>query len=295
MRTTGERPPLFCVHGGAGTVLFYHDLADALGDDQPVYAFQAAGLYGGQRPQRTVHEMAASYLEQLLQARPQGPYVLGGYCFGGMVAFEMARRLRLQGAEVPLVVMLNAPSAGYNRRFRPYFDEQGAMFDSDGRLRADLTPRDASMSTSVRRHASSGSAGQRARRLAAAGVRRARVLARARARKLRFETYLRLRKSLPDDLREATAFQLIAARAQSAYEPDVLDVPIIVFRSHGLFYEDDLGWGPHSSVGVEGVEVPGEQRIPRDLMSPPQVRHVAERVLRSLDHGSPLTAQEAVA
>src|SRR5439155_3483159 len=117
MRTAGGNPPLFCVHGGAGTVLFYHDLVGALGPEQPVYAFQAAGLYGGQAPDQDVETMAASYLEQLRQARPEGPYVLAGYCFGGMVAFEMARRLRDQGSEVPLVVMFNAPSAAYNRRY----------------------------------------------------------------------------------------------------------------------------------------------------------------------------------
>src|SRR6202034_4037037 len=58
----GSRPPLFCVHGGAGTVLLYRELADALGPEQPVYAFQAAGLYGGEAPHQTVREMAKSYL-----------------------------------------------------------------------------------------------------------------------------------------------------------------------------------------------------------------------------------------
>ncbi len=295
MRTSGARPPLFCVHGGAGTVLFYHDLVRALGPDQPVYAFQAAGLYGGQAPHQAVEEMAASYLEQLLRVRPEGPYALAGYCFGGMVAFELARRLRARGAEVPLVVMLNAPSAGYNRRFRPYFDERGAILDAEGRLRADLAPRDGSLGASLRRHSSDGSALERVGRLAAAAGRRARVSARARARALRFDAYLRLRAPLPDDLREASAFQLIAARAQRAYEPAAIDARILVFRSRGLYHEEDLGWGPHSALGVEGVEIPGEHLTPRDMMSAPSVLFVAERLDAALDGRSTGAAVEAAA
>lgn len=295
MRTSGTRPPLFCVHGGAGTVLFYHDLVEALGPEQPVYAFQAAGLYGGQAPHQSVEEMATSYLEQLLQARPEGPYVLGGYCFGGMVAFEMARRLRAQGAEVPAVVMFNAPSASYNRRYLPYFDKQGAIVDGEGVLRADLAPRDASLSASLRRHLSGGSPLQRAGRLAAAAGRRVRARSFSRARALRFDAYLWLRRALPDDMREATAFQRIANRAQRAYEPTVLDVPILVFRSQGLYYEEDLGWGQHTALGVQGLEVPGEHLTPRDLMSAPRVLFVAQQLVAALEGESRRAAVEAVA
>jgi amino acid adenylation domain-containing protein len=283
MRTGGERTPLFCVHGGAGTVLFYRELVEALGEDQPVYALQAAGLYGDEPPQRSVEAMAAAYLEQLREASPQGPYLIGGYCYGGMVAFEIARRLRAEGAEVEAVVMFNAPSAGYNRRYHPYFDEQGAMVDGEGRLRADLVPRDGSIGASLRRHLGDESASSRARALAAAAARRVRVNARARARRVRFAAYLRLGRPLPDDLREATAFQLIAARAQRSYEPATLDSRIVVFRSPGLYYEDDLGWGPHTTRGVESFEAPGEHRTPRDLMSEPSVSYVAERLRASVD------------
>ena len=70
MQTAGDRTPLFLVHGGAGTVLLYRDLVDDLGEDQPTYALQAAGLYGDQAPQQSVEDMAASYVEQLRQVAP---------------------------------------------------------------------------------------------------------------------------------------------------------------------------------------------------------------------------------
>ena len=295
MRATGERPALFCVHGGAGTVLFYHELVDSLGEDQPVFALQAAGLYGDRAPQLSVEDMAAGYVEQIRQARPEGPYALAGYCFGGMVAFEMARRLRAEGAEVSMVIMLNAPSAGYNRRFHPYFDQQGAMVQSDGSLRPDLVSSDGSIGASLRRHASSGRLPGRALALIAAGWRRAKVSAHGKGRRLRVAAYLRLRRPLPDDLREAVAFQQIAARAQTAYEPSTIDTRIVVFRSQGLYYEDDLGWGPHSALPVDAFEVPGEQLTPRDLMSEPSVSFVAEHVLDAIAGRRPESARGAAA
>jgi thioesterase domain-containing protein len=62
-----------------------------------------------------LEEMARSYLEAVKARQPDGPYYLGGYCFGGNVAYEMARQLRMQGQEVALVVLIDsAPAnAGY--------------------------------------------------------------------------------------------------------------------------------------------------------------------------------------
>ena len=54
IQTGGTRPPLFCLHAGAGTILFYRPLASALGPDQPVYALQAQGLYDGEKPHASV-------------------------------------------------------------------------------------------------------------------------------------------------------------------------------------------------------------------------------------------------
>jgi thioesterase domain-containing protein len=106
LRNGGGRP-LFLVHPVGGNVLCYADLARRL--DTPVYGLQAAGLAGG-RPHETVEEMAACYLEALRRVAPAGPYRLGGWSFGGLVAFEMASRLRAAGEEVELLVLLDTPS-----------------------------------------------------------------------------------------------------------------------------------------------------------------------------------------
>jgi thioesterase domain-containing protein len=104
----GSRPPLFLVHGAGGGMLWgYSNLARHLGSDQPVYCFHSRGLDGLQE-HSSIDEMARQYVSDLRAFSPTGPYRLGGYCFGGEVAFEMAQQLEAQGARVELLVFFNA-------------------------------------------------------------------------------------------------------------------------------------------------------------------------------------------
>ncbi len=104
----GTRTPLFCVHALGGEVLYYYRLARELGTDQPVYGLQARPLDGqAEAPQVTSEEMAAEYLDAVRSLQPAGPYLLAGYSFGGIVAFEMARQLTSAGEEVALLALLD--------------------------------------------------------------------------------------------------------------------------------------------------------------------------------------------
>ncbi|MFI7236068.1 amino acid adenylation domain-containing protein [Streptomyces cyaneofuscatus] len=105
IRPQGTRPPLFMVHPMGGTVLCYVAFARHFPADRPLYAFQAAGADPGTTPLRTVEDLADSYLAALRTVRPHGPYTVGGWSFGGFVAFEIARRLRAQGERVTLLVV----------------------------------------------------------------------------------------------------------------------------------------------------------------------------------------------
>jgi amino acid adenylation domain-containing protein len=104
----GALPPIFVVHPAGGTVFKYADLARHLGPDRPVYGIQAAGVTDGAEPLRTVDLMAQRYLEEVLRLQPQGPYYLAGWSAGGVVAMEMAHRLRAAGHEVALVGLLDS-------------------------------------------------------------------------------------------------------------------------------------------------------------------------------------------
>ncbi|MBV9108446.1 MAG: amino acid adenylation domain-containing protein, partial [Gemmatimonadetes bacterium] len=103
----GARPPIFCVHPAGGTVFRYEDLSRHLGADQPFYGLQARGVSDAADPLTSVEEMADLYLGAIRDAFPQGPYVLAGWSAGGVIAYEMARRLRAGGEEVPFVVLLD--------------------------------------------------------------------------------------------------------------------------------------------------------------------------------------------
>lgn len=100
-------PPFFCIHGAGGNVLNFQSLMQHIGQDIPFFGLQARGVDGKHPPHKTLEEMAASYLEGIKQVRPHGPYILGGYSGGGVVALEIAKRLRELGDEVPLIIFLD--------------------------------------------------------------------------------------------------------------------------------------------------------------------------------------------
>ncbi len=106
---SGTRSPFFLVAGMFGNILNLRHLGRLLGADREVYGVQARGLYGDEKPHRTIEEMAEAYLAEIRQVVPDGPYFLGGYSGGGLVAFEMAKRLRAEGKEVPVLVLLDTP------------------------------------------------------------------------------------------------------------------------------------------------------------------------------------------
>jgi aspartate racemase len=103
----GSRPPFFCVHGVGGNVVGFRDLARHMGPDQPFYALQPQGLDGKRPCMTSVAEMAESYLREIRRVQPEGPYRIGGYSFGGLVAYEMAQQLRAHEQDVSLLALFD--------------------------------------------------------------------------------------------------------------------------------------------------------------------------------------------
>ena len=98
LRTSGRRPPLFCACAGGGDAFEYRDFADALPDDQPVYAFGVPTL-GEEAQFPTVEQLAAIYVRKVRELQKRGPYQLCGHSFGGLVVYEMAAQLTAEGEE----------------------------------------------------------------------------------------------------------------------------------------------------------------------------------------------------
>jgi pimeloyl-ACP methyl ester carboxylesterase len=108
LRREGAGRPLFIMHGFGGNVLELAKPARFLRCDRPVYALQARGLDPAQEPHDRIEDMAEHYLGEIRALQPRGPYALAGFSTGGLVAFEMARRLVRGGEVVEFVGLLDS-------------------------------------------------------------------------------------------------------------------------------------------------------------------------------------------
>ncbi len=128
IQRAGSKTPFFCVHPGSGNVLCYLPLAQEMSGDRPFYGFQDLNtLQDHERQDESdfevpLDQMAATYVETLLSVQPEGPYLLGGWSFGGFVAFEMAQQLRRQGKEVAMLAIFDTG---------PVFEDLGRADDAD--------------------------------------------------------------------------------------------------------------------------------------------------------------------
>jgi phthiocerol/phenolphthiocerol synthesis type-I polyketide synthase E len=142
IQPNGSRPPFFCIHGAGGNVLIYRELSHDLGSDQPFYGLQAQGLDGKCPPLTSVEEMAALYAKAIRRQQRHGPYLVGGYCGGGLIAYEVAQQLRSQGEEVALLAMFDTMNFSLIRPFtfwsRSYYTCQRVVFHAANFLRLDF-------------------------------------------------------------------------------------------------------------------------------------------------------------
>ena len=223
----GSKRPFFCVHGMYGNVLNLRPLAVRLGNDQPFYGLQQKGLNGIDTPHSSFEEMAAAYLLDIRAIQPVGPYAIGGYSGGGLIAFEMAHQLRAAGDEVSLLAMFDTPGPG--------------VIDRSWRRRS----------------------GRFVRRLRAGGLR----FAARRVGQARRSLLVSLNPNRPAVIVVEEEFLTIELgshmlRAQDAYSFRPLAGCIALFRATerdtvDAFLPYDLGWTAYASNGVEVTEVPG--------------------------------------
>jgi amino acid adenylation domain-containing protein len=113
LRSTGSRPPLFVVHELAGDLLYYRDLVRLLPADQPVFGLRSVGLDPRRPAHVRIEDMAAHYLEQVRRVQPGGPYLFAGFCFGGVVAYEMAVQLHARGEQAAFVGLFESSPYGW--------------------------------------------------------------------------------------------------------------------------------------------------------------------------------------
>ncbi|MEU4222091.1 amino acid adenylation domain-containing protein, partial [Actinoplanes sp. NPDC026623] len=108
LRPDGDGLPLFCVHPARGHGWSFAGLLPHLAPGRPVYALQAPFLGAGAPLPESIEELAEGYVDRIRAVRPRGPYALLGHSFGGLVAYEMAVRLRAAGQRIELLGVLDA-------------------------------------------------------------------------------------------------------------------------------------------------------------------------------------------
>jgi amino acid adenylation domain-containing protein/FkbH-like protein len=259
----GTRPPLFLVHGAGGGMFWgYVNLSRYLGPDQPVFGFKSPGLDGGHESEK-IETMAAEYIRDMRRVQPRGPYHLGGYCFGGNVAYEMARQLEAAGEQVQSLVLLNCapPNSSYTRI--PWTPLWAA------RLVKNLIywfKYFLSWSPSQRREFFRWKTGVVARKL------RGRL-----SSKIDFDVgNLVDLSSYPPEQQSVWAAHI---RALLNYQPHPFGGSIHLFRSPGhplwCSFDPDYGWGPLARNGIEVTVVSGAHE---KILEEPCVADLAARL-----------------
>jgi amino acid adenylation domain-containing protein len=244
IQTGGSKAPFFCIHGINGAVVRFHDLSQYLGSDQPFYGLQAQGLDAGHECHTRTEEMASHYIKEIRRVQPQGPYFLGGYSFGGVIAFEMAQQLAAQGQEDSVVVLFDA---NFPQRKPASISRKAAL----------LTPF---------RVPASERWGYVWRIL------------RAPIRMLEIRQHVARLPGIVKKVREACLL------AESNYTPRGYSGRVIMFRSNhkplGQLYDPRAGWSECVTRGLEVYEIAGNHE---NILLEPQVRSVAEHLKTCLD------------
>jgi amino acid adenylation domain-containing protein len=272
----GSRPPFFCVHGMGGGVLDYTNLARRLGPNQPFYGLQDRGLAGNGEPFNRVEDMAAHYVQEIRTFQPTGPYFVGGYCFGGTVAFEIARQLQAAGQPVALLAIMDNTAPGVNlhravwsRAFAVGFGQNLPYWLLDF---VQLNPR------------------QMLARLFRKTRFWANRLAPGRGALTTEPATVDIEAVIDNDLTRIPAdrhpFLAAHYKALIAYQPPAKSYPgpVTLFRTrgHSLFgpFDHDLGWGRLASGGVSIRQIPG---FHANILREPHVAPLAAWLARCLD------------
>jgi amino acid adenylation domain-containing protein len=245
----GSKPPLFCCHGGVT------DLARYLGPDQPVYALQPHGYDGRRAPDR-VGEMASGYLEEILSVQPEGPHVIAGYSFGGLVALEVAQQLLAVGKPMARLLLIDPTNpALYTARpvRRPVPDRSYGLSlkaTSLGELWKQLY------------------GPIRWRLEAFLGWCKAAVCS----------AYLRSGRRVPEALRQFYFYNACIAAARR-YRPETYAGPIVLFCTQRSD-DPESHWRPLACGGLEVHDIPGQHL---DILQDAHVRILARQLKGCLE------------
>ncbi len=286
IQRTGTRSPFFCVHPLGGDVLCFFPLARFMGPDHPFFGFQSQGLQDDLEPLTCIEDMASLYAREIRRIQPDGPIDIGGWSFGGLVAFEMAQQLQQLGSQIGLLVILDttpgmAPEQLHETRSVGFYEDNRKWLLAIAHYVEGLWGRKLSISESELQR---------------------------RTQEEQLEYFVERLKSINLMSSNVTLHQLRRllnvfksnSRAWCSYVPKPYAGPITLIRSKedfgeavsmveqaqtsrdmGSFQNDTaLGWGAFSMEPVEIVTVPGTHLT---MLAEPNVQVLANRLTTCLD------------
>jgi amino acid adenylation domain-containing protein len=259
IQSRGHEQPFFCVHPMGGSVFCYTALAHCLGPGQPFYSLQAQGLDGAEPVHTRIEDMAAHYINALKEIQRNGPYLLGGWSMGGVVAFEMARQLEERGDHPGLVILMDARNPFLDHDLKAGDDDEAAQLE--------------------------GFALQIGVPHQSLAAHRDRLFkSKPEAHLTLILEHVRTARALPGDidlsqLKNLLDVYISNVRALRTYKPQRIRGRVVLLKAaesrRNLGWDATLGWKGLAAEGVDVREVPGNHF---SMMHFPNISHVAEQL-----------------
>lgn len=284
------KPPLFLIHDGDGETLLYRTLANRLDPAIPVYGVQPYRCDQHPILHTRIADIVDYYIQQIRQVQPQGPYFLGGLCSGGIITFEIARQLQIQGHDLGMVAILDAADVeatmrpGYISRER--LDSFSKVFHDSKHLKA--YQRGLYVLTQAIRKTTN---------LMTYEVQRQFGDVRDRLKLQLFRYCLDKGLPMPEFLKNIPV-RPVLGKAQREYAPDrVFEGEILLFRATEkssifdgtavddtpfteMFSDPLLGWGRRVTQGVQVYDVSGGHS---SMLQEPNVQQIADKMQAYID------------
>jgi amino acid adenylation domain-containing protein len=260
----GPRPPLFCIHVLGRGLKFYRPLVGYLDRSQPIYGLSTQLMNEDQAPPNRVEDLAAYYIKEMKTIQPQGPYFLIGISFGGLVAYEIAQQLQVQGETIALLGLLDT-----------YNSKMANSQLTEGRSQKHLP---------LSRLINLLQLGQANVVLSKVGMNLQGKIERLndRIKQIRCQFYQTIGRPLPEQLQDFV-YQQANIDASNRYTPEVYLDQVTFFKvtvNLGSGISPEASWRELAQGGLEVHTVPGDHL---GMLKEPNVSILGEKLKACLD------------
>ena len=266
IQTNGSKLPFFWIHGHESDPL----LPRYLGPDQPVYGLRHQSEDGQPARYTTVEDIAAHYLSEIRRVQPNGPYFLGGFCFGGVVAFEIAQQQKKQGEDVALLFLLDSFFPGDDISNSPNRSTNISFREEVKRHLRNLAPLGA--------HEKLAYILVRVRGIVKGKIEKVTVMVSKTFKQTVCKLYPAVGCPIPISLRNYYVLD-IYSRAEQNYLPQPYPGMGLYIECEKRSADHQLNWARVITGGLEVHEISADHP---DLVKQPHVRHWAEKLKEAL-------------